>query len=79
LRQLSDADIRKAVAADPDAAPLVDASWFAKARYVPPPKSPITIKLDHDLLEWFRRGGRGYQTRINAVLRAFMEHERRRR
>jgi uncharacterized protein (DUF4415 family) len=46
---------------------------------VPPPKSPITIKLDRDVLEWFRQSGRGYQTRINAVLRAFMEHERRQR
>jgi hypothetical protein len=49
LRRLSDDDIRKAVAADPAAAPLVDASWFAKARYVPPPKAPITIKLDRDV------------------------------
>jgi uncharacterized protein (DUF4415 family) len=33
----------------------------------------VTLRLDRDVLDWFRRQGRGYQTRINAVLRAFVE------
>ena len=36
------------------------------------PKAQLTLRLDRDVLEWFRRQGRGYQTRINALLRAYM-------
>lgn len=36
-------------------------------------KRPVTIRLDSDVYAWFQLSGRGYQTRINAVLRAFME------
>jgi uncharacterized protein (DUF4415 family) len=38
-----------------------------------PPKTAISLRLDADVLAWFKAGGPGYQTRINAVLRAFME------
>ena len=40
-------------------------------------KRPISLRLDPDVLEFFRQGGAGYQTRINAVLRAYMEAQRR--
>jgi uncharacterized protein (DUF4415 family) len=36
-------------------------------------KKPVTLRLDPDVIEWFRRTGRGYQTRMNAVLRAYMK------
>ena|SRR5712664_3923842 len=39
----------------------------------PPRKAPITIRVDADVLEWFKRQGRGYQTRINQVLRRYMD------
>jgi uncharacterized protein (DUF4415 family) len=40
-------------------------------------KSQITLRLDEDVLEWFRERGAGYQSRINAVLRAYKQaHER---
>jgi uncharacterized protein (DUF4415 family) len=39
----------------------------------PPGKQQVTIRLDEDVLEWFRAQGRGYQTRINSLLRAYME------
>ena len=38
-----------------------------------PPKASISLRVDADVLEWFRAQGPGYQTRINAVLRAFKE------
>jgi uncharacterized protein (DUF4415 family) len=38
-----------------------------------PPKTAISLRLDDDVLAWFKAQGPGYQTRINAVLRAFME------
>jgi len=38
-----------------------------------PPKTSIALRLDADVLEWFKSQGPGYQTRINAVLRAFKD------
>ena len=38
-----------------------------------PPKESVSLRLDADVLAWFRASGAGYQTRINAVLRAFKE------
>lgn len=38
-----------------------------------PPKASIALRVDADVLEWFKSQGPGYQTRINAVLRAFKE------
>ncbi len=37
-----------------------------------PPKQQVTLRLDADVLQWFKTQGRGYQTRINALLRAYM-------
>lgn len=74
---LTDEDIRKAREADPDAAPFLDKAWFERARVVDPPgKATITIRLDKDVLAFFKAKGERYQTRINAVLRSFMELER---
>lgn len=38
-----------------------------------PNKVQVTLRLDNDVLEWFKAQGRGYQTQINALLRAYME------
>jgi uncharacterized protein (DUF4415 family) len=38
-----------------------------------PPKASISLRVDHDVLEWFKAQGPGYQTRINIVLRAFRD------
>jgi uncharacterized protein (DUF4415 family) len=73
---LTDEDIAAAIRDDPDAAPELDAEWFATATLVlPESKEQISIRLDRDVLEHFRRYPR-YQTRINAILRAAMEHEK---
>jgi uncharacterized protein (DUF4415 family) len=40
---------------------------------LPEPKATVTIRLDRQVLEWLRAQGPGYQTRINALLRAYME------
>ena len=44
---------------------------------LPPAKQDIHIRLDGDILDWFKARGRGYQTRINAVLRAFVQSRQR--
>lgn len=73
---LTDEDIDASIRDDPDVAPELDEEWFATATLVmPTPKKQISIRLDRDVLEHFRRYPR-YQTRINAILRAAMEHEK---
>lgn len=53
--------------------PETDALFWENAEIVlPQKKDRITIRLDRDIVQWFRGRGRGYQTRINAVLRAFV-------
>ena len=70
---MTDAEIERAVADDPDTF-IPGAKWFDKARVVMPKKKEVvTLRLDPDVMEWFRHDGKGYQTRINAVLRAFVE------
>jgi uncharacterized protein (DUF4415 family) len=71
-------EIEAGIRDDPDAAPIVDADWFASANLIiPQPKEQISIRLDREVLEHFRQYPR-YQTRINAILRAAMEHEKKR-
>ena len=73
---LTDDDIAAAVAADPDAAPIIKPSWIKKAKLVAPAdKELISIRVDKDVLEHFRTRPR-YQTRINQILRLVMEEEK---
>jgi uncharacterized protein (DUF4415 family) len=73
---ITDEAIEESIRNDPDVAPELDDEWFASATLVlPTPKEQISIRLDRDVLEHFRRSPR-YQTRINAILRAAMEHEK---
>lgn len=75
LRARSDRQIRRSLEQDPEARPS-DAEFWKQARVVmPTAKQTITIRLDADLLEWLRKQ-KGYQTRINAVLRTYMEANR---
>jgi len=51
----------------------LDAQFFREAIWWPGPKQQITLRLDPDVLAFFRKRGRGYQTTINAVLRKYVE------
>lgn len=53
--------------------PELDARFFREAIRWPGTKQQITLRLDPDILAFFRRHGKGYQTTINAVLRRYME------
>ena len=70
LRSLSATAIRAGIAADADARATDEAFWKDAKVVLPTRKAIVTIRLDADLLEWFRQQ-RGYQTRINAILRAY--------
>ncbi|WP_263322587.1 BrnA antitoxin family protein [Endozoicomonas sp. Mp262] len=53
--------------------PELDDDFFNEAELRVPVKKPVTIRLDADVLEWFKNQGQGYQTRINSLLRKYME------
>ena len=52
------------------------ANWTSLKVAWPQPKQAISLRIDQDILAWFRDGGPGYQTRMNAVLRAFVDAQR---
>lgn len=72
---LTEDDIRKAVADDPDAVP-VDMDWSDAVVLELMPKTPISLRVDTDVYDFFKSTGKGFQTRMNAVLRAYVAHHR---
>ncbi len=55
----------------------LDEAFFKQARViVPPGKKQLTIRLDADVLAWLKAQGKGYQSRINAILRMYYEAHR---
>lgn len=60
--------------------PPLDESFFDKATVVlPQPKDRITLRLDHDIVKFFKSFGKGYQTRMNAVLKAYVKNKQKRK
>ena len=54
--------------------PKLDKAFFQRAQVrMPTRKRSISLRVDPGILDWFQRQGRGYQTRINAVLKAYVE------
>jgi uncharacterized protein (DUF4415 family) len=52
----------------------LEASFFREAKVrLPKGKKSVSLRLDQDVLDWFKRQGKGYQTRINAILRAYVQ------
>ena len=71
-------EIDTQAAADPDEAGMV-IDWDTVTVALPQPKAAVHMRIDRDVLDYFRSTGRGYQTRINAVLRSYVERMRRSR
>ncbi len=69
--KLTDADIEKAIASDPDWDEFKDIDWSDAVLVLPPRKKAISIRVDEDVLDFFKREGEGYQRRMNAVLRSY--------
>src|ERR1700680_2160701 len=68
LRALRDSEI------DFSEIPKLGKSFWASAKLaLPEPKDRLTIRVDHDVVQWLKKHGKGYQTRINAILRSYME------
>jgi uncharacterized protein (DUF4415 family) len=55
---------------------ITDWSKAVVGRFYRPVKETVTIRLDADVLDWLKQGGKGYQTRVNTILRAVMEQKR---
>jgi uncharacterized protein (DUF4415 family) len=59
---------------DTSSSPELDASFFANATLrMPTPKRAVSLRIDPDVLDWYKEQGSGYQTRMNAVLRMYMQ------
>ena len=71
LKDMPDSDI------DFAEVPKLGKTYFAGAQVrMPKRKKSVSLRLDPDVLDWFKKDGRGYQTRINAVLQAYVEAHR---
>jgi uncharacterized protein (DUF4415 family) len=79
VRKATDAEIETSIAGDPDWVDLEPIDWAAAEVVVPANKVPISIRLDADILDFFKSTGPGYQRRINAVLRSYMQNARKKK
>ena len=71
---MTSSDIEAAIAANADEAHIA-VDWSTASVTLPEPKAVLNMRVDRDVLDFFRRQGKGYQSRINAVLRSFVEHQ----
>lgn len=74
LRNMTDEAIEASIKDDPDWSD--DWNWGDAVLVVPPKKKAISIRVDEDVLDYFKNEGAGYQRRINAVLRSYMEQKK---
>ena len=61
-----------------DSPEVADWSGAVRGKYYRPVKHLLSVRLDADLIDWFKASGAGYQTRINAALRAYVLSQRKR-
>lgn len=73
VKAMTEEEIESGARSDPDAQP-VDAEFWKHAKIITPtPKKSIHLRVDPAVLTWFKKQGKGYQTRMNAVLRSYVE------
>ena len=78
-KRLEELAARKEREIDYSDIPELDEDIWKNARIVEPrdPKRQLTIRFDADVVDWFKARGKGYQSRMNAVLRAYVDAQRR--
>lgn len=76
IERLSDDEIEAMARADTDNPATTSDDWAEAFIGLPPQKTPVNAKFDEDVVTWFKAQGRGYQARMNAVLRHYMETHR---
>jgi uncharacterized protein (DUF4415 family) len=74
--EMTGSKLEASIRADPDDI-HTEPDWTRAIQGIPAPKDHINIRVDHDVLQWFKTNGKGYQTLMNNVLRAFVESRKR--
>jgi uncharacterized protein (DUF4415 family) len=72
---MTDEEVEASIANDPDWAEFKDIDWSDAVLVIPARKKAISIRVDEDVLDYFKSQGEGYQRRINAVLRSYMQQK----
>jgi uncharacterized protein (DUF4415 family) len=78
LIEMSDEEAARRAAADPDAGVIPPGFWDNAKVLLPETKQQITLRLDPEVIRFFKRTGKGYQSRMGAVLRSYVEAKRKR-
>jgi len=76
--EMSDEEAERRAASDPDAGIIPPGFWDNATVWEPETKQQITLRLDPGVIRWFKRTGKGYQSRMGAVLRSYVEAKRKR-
>ena len=76
---MTDEEVEASIASDPDWAEFKDVDWSDAVLVIPARKKAISIRVDEDVLDYFKSEGDGYQRRINAVLRSYMQQKHKKR
>ena len=76
---LTDEEIDASIANDPDWDGFRNIDWSQAVLIVPPKKKAISIRVDEDVLDYFRKEGGQYQRHMNAVLRSYMQQKQKRK
>ena len=78
VRAKTEEDLDRDIASDPDFKD-VPKDWYKSAEAImPSTKKLLSLRLDADVVDWFKQRGPGYQTKMNAVLRAFVQQKKKR-
>jgi uncharacterized protein (DUF4415 family) len=72
LRAMTDEEVEASI----DHVEEGEFDWSTTQVGIPGPKRQLTVRFDQDVIEWFKTQGPGYQTRMNAVLRSFVEAQK---
>ena len=76
IAAMSEKEIMAAAKSDPDAQPTELDFWKDAKVVLPERKQPVTLRIDRDVLAWFKAQGQRYQSRMNAVLKAYVQAHR---
>lgn len=72
INAMTEDQLEASIAEDPDWKDI-PSDWYVNAMaWTPPQKKLLSLRIDQDIIDWFKQQGPGYQTRMNAVLRAYM-------
>ena len=79
LIEMSDEEVERRAAADPDAGVIPPGFWDNATVLLPETNQQITLRFDPEVVRFFKRTGKGYQSRMRAVLQSYVEANKGRR